>query len=75
MPSGFMVDALPTALNIHMTVKGSYERGDVSQLEDIRRLKAHLAQWQEPTSEFDAACKLVMQLALKEAETHAPNEE
>jgi hypothetical protein len=66
--SGFMVDALKTALDIHMTVTGAYERADDSQKKDICALKAHLAQWHEPTSKFDAACKQVMFLALKEAE-------
>ena len=70
-----MVDALMTALDIHMTVTGAYERADDSQKKDICTLKAHLAQWNEPTTEFDAACKQVMLLALKEAEIHALNKE
>jgi hypothetical protein len=64
---GFMVDSLATALNIHSTTNGSYERSDKMQQEDIRDLRAHLARWREPTTEFDAACKRVMLLAIEEA--------
>jgi hypothetical protein len=59
------------ALDVHTTAAGSFERSDAAQFYDIGILSTVLDAWDEPTSEFDSAVRMLIETALEEAYSKA----
>ena len=63
---------LRIALDIHMTVTGSYERPDTEQHEDVEYLQKRLDEWGPSITnakDFDVMVKRLIEVALQEDAT------